>query len=78
MAHFKSFKSVILFLALLASPVFAEDFSYTLTTADQALNLTTTAGNTYTVNFSSVAAGSSLSGFTYSGDGTVILKGPES
>nr|MCR5163009.1 autotransporter-associated beta strand repeat-containing protein [Thermoguttaceae bacterium] len=77
MAHFKSFKSVILFLALLASPVFAEDFSYTLTTADQALNLTTTAGNTYTVNFPSIAAGSSLSGFTYSGDGTVILKGPE-
>lgn len=77
MAHFKSFKSVILFLALLASPVFAEDFSYTLTTADQALNLTTTAGNTYTVNFPSIAAGSSLSGLTYSGDGTVILKGPE-
>ena len=72
-----SFKSFVLFLALLASPVFAEDFSYTLTTADQALNLTTTAGNTYTVNFPSIAAGSSLSGFTYSGDGTVILKGPE-
>ncbi|MBQ9454189.1 MAG: autotransporter-associated beta strand repeat-containing protein [Thermoguttaceae bacterium] len=71
-----SFKSFTLFLALLASPVFAEDFPYTITSPGQVLNLTTTAGNTYTVDITAITTGgSTLTGFTYSGNGTVIVKG---